>query len=132
MISEEYLVELYKTDPEFVSIYHGNEGWSAEQCAKDSWENIKDLELHRTDYGYIAINRNDFIDRLGGFFIKPDCRTKETKVRFFEDLYALMPNNFMAMVHSSNIKAINFLSLKGQVTLNDKITTYIIFRREKI
>lgn len=131
-MNKEYLVDLYRTDPDFVSIYHGNEGWTAEQCAEDSWNNIKDLELHKTDYGYIAINRFDIIDRLAGFFIKPAFRNKDIKERFFNDLSELMPNNFMAIVHSSNIKAIKFLSLKGKVTLNDKITTYIVFRQESI
>lgn len=127
----DYLTQLYKSDPEFVSIYHGNTDWSAEQCAKDSWENIKDLELYKMDYGYIAINRNDLIPRLAGFFIKPEFRSKHTKERFFNDLKELLPGNFMAIVHSSNIKAIKFLASKGQVTLNDKITTYIVFRQEK-
>ena len=130
MMNKEYLEELYSTDPEFVSIYHGNTGWTAKQCAEDSWNNIKDLELHKTNYGYIAINRSDLIDRLGGFFIKPDFRTEEVKIRFFKDLYELMPNNFLATVHSSNIKAIKFLCLKGKITLDDKITTYIVFRQE--
>lgn len=130
-MNQDYLIELYKTDPEFVSIYHGNEGWTAEQCAEDSWEQIKDLELHKTDYGYIAINRKDLIDRLGGFFIKPEYRNSEIKERFFNDLHTLMPKTFITCVHSNNIKAIKFLSLKGQVTLNDKITTYIVFRPEK-
>lgn len=131
-MTESYLLELYKTDPEFVSIYHGNDGWSAEQCSKDSWENIKDLELHKTEYGYIAINRFDLLDKLAGFFIKPEYRTEETKERFFNDLYTLMPRTFTACVHSSNIKAIKFLCLKGEITLNDKITTYIVFRQENI
>jgi hypothetical protein len=128
----DYLTELYRTDPEFVSVYHGNTGWSAAQCASDSWENIKDLELHKTDYGYIAVNRNDLIDRLAGFFIKPEHRNAQTKDRFFKDLYKLMPNNFLATLHSSNIKAIKFLCLKGNITMNDKITTYIVFRQEYI
>lgn len=128
----DYLIELYKTDPEFVSIYHGNEGWTAEQCAQDSWDNIKDLELYRTNFGYIAVNRNDLIERLAGFFIRPDFRTAETKAEFFSYLRDLMPGNFMAIVHSSNTKAIKFLCLEGEITMNDKITTYIIFRRENI
>lgn len=131
-MTESYLLELYRSDPEFVSIYHGNEGWSAEQCTIDSWENIKDLELHKTDYGYIAINRFDLLDKLGGFFIKPEYRNEETKERFFNDLYKLIPRTFIASVHSSNIKAIKFLCLKGEITLNDKITTYIVFRQENI
>lgn len=131
-MTQDYLLELYKLDPEFVSIYHGNDGWTAEQCTNDSWDNIKDLELHKTEYGYIAINRNDLIDKLGGFFISPEYRNDETKERFFRDLYRLMPNNFIAAVHSSNIKAIKFLCLKGNITMNDKITTYIVFRQEYI
>lgn len=128
----DYLIELYSSDPEFVSIYHGNEGWTADQCARDSWENIKDLELHKTDYGYIAVNRADLITRLGGFFIKPEYRNGEIKDRFFNDLYSLMPKTFMTAVHSSNVKAIKFLCLKGNITMNDKITTYIVFRQESI
>jgi hypothetical protein len=65
------LLNLYSLDNEFVSIYHGNNGWSVEQCVEDSWNGIKDLELHNTEYGYIAINRDDLIIRLAGFFIKP-------------------------------------------------------------
>lgn len=128
----QYLLDLYKTDPEFVSLYHGNTGWTAEDCASDSWENIKDLELHKTDYGYIAINRFDLLDKLAGFFIKPEYRNEDIKERFFNDLYRLMPKTFTACVHSSNIKAIKFLSLKGKVTLNDKITTYVVFRQRGI
>lgn len=130
-MTEDYLLELYRQDPEFVSIYHGNKGWTAEQCAKDSWDNIKGLELHKTEYGYIAINRFDLIDRLGGFFIKPEYRNSEIKERFFKDLKDLFPKPFITCVHSDNIKAINFLCLKGEITLNDKITTYIVFRPEK-
>lgn len=131
-MDESYLLELYSSDPEFISNYHGNTNWSAEQCAKDSWENIKDLELHKTDFGYIAINRFDLVGRLAGFFIKPEYRTSETKERFFQYLEDLMSGNFMAIVHSSNIKAIKFLSSKGKVTMNTEITTYIVFKQENI
>jgi hypothetical protein len=131
-MSFNYILDLYQSDPEFVSIYHGNNGWTAEQCAIDSWENIKDLELHKTEYGYIAINRNDLLDKLAGFFIKPDCRNSKTFECFFNDLYKLMPRTFTATVHSSNAKAVKFLSSRGKVTLDNKITTYFVFKQESV
>lgn len=126
------LLNLYSLDNEFVSIYHGNSNWSVEQCVEDSWNGIKDLELHNTEYGYIAINRDDLIIRLAGFFIKPEFRNKAGKALFIADLKRLMPDIFMAYIHSSNKKAIKFLSSIGTITKDDKITTYIVFRQENI
>lgn len=120
---------MYATDSEFVSIYHGNIDWTSEQCAEDSWNNIKDLDLHMFDFGYIAINRNDLVDRLAGFFITPEYRNSEIKERFFKEVYSLLPNTFVASVHSSNVKAIRFLASVGEITKADNITTYLVFRR---
>jgi hypothetical protein len=120
---------MYDTDPEFVSIYHGNSGWTVEQCAEDSWSNIKDLELHMFDFGYIAVNRFDLLDKLAGFFIKPEFRNSEIKARFFKEVNSLLKAPFTACVHSSNVKAVRFLSSVGEITKADNITTYIVFRK---
>ena len=122
---------MYMSDPKFVSNYHGNTSWSAEQCAQDSWDNIKDLELHLYDFGYIAVNRFDLIDRLAGFFIKPGYRNSQVKEQFFNEVYKLLPETFMTCVHSSNIKAIEFLATRGKITRSDNITTYLVFRQGK-
>lgn len=130
-MTKQDLFNLYSSDPEFVSTYHGNTNWSIEDCTNDSWEAIKDLELHITDYGYIAINRNDLIDRLAGFFIAPAYRNKEIKGIFFSDIKKLLPNRFITSIHSSNIKCIRFLSSVGKITKSDNITTHIVFNWEK-
>ena len=127
MMTKVDLMTMYSTDKEFLDNYHGNIGWSLEQCVDDSWNNIKDLELHVYDFGYIAVNRNDVIDRLAGFFITPEFRTQ--KVRFFNEVNKLLEGAFIATLHSSNKKAIKFLATRGQITKSDNITTYIVFRK---
>jgi hypothetical protein len=129
-MTKQDLYSMYASDPEFVSTYHGNEGWTVDQCVEDSWDGLKNLELNMYDYGYIAVNRDDLAIRLAGFFIKPEYRNEAIKERFFEDLYNLMPRIFMCFMHSSNYKAIKFLTSKGQITKQDNITTYIVFRQE--
>lgn len=131
-MTKQDLFDLYSLDAEFVANYHGNTNWSVSDCVEDSWSGIKDLELHKTEYGYIAINRDDLIIRLAGFFIKPEYRNKAGIQLFKTDLVRLMPDIFMAYVHSSNKRAIKFLSSIGKITKDDKITTYIVFRQENI
>ncbi len=126
-MTKDDLYNMYSTDSEFLSIYHGNTGWSLDQCTEDSWENIKDLELHVYDFGYIAVNRNDTIERLAGFFITPEFRADKT--RFFNEVSKLFEGAFIATLHSSNKKAIKFLATRGQITKSDDITTYVVFRK---
>jgi hypothetical protein len=122
------LLVMYNADPEFCSIYHGNVDWTPAQCAEDSWDNIKDLELHLYDFGYIAVNRFDLIDRLGGFFIKPDYRNKESITKFLNEIDTLLPGTFLTCVHSSNKKAVKFLSSFCEIVKADNITTYLVRR----
>lgn len=122
------LLVMYKTDPEFCSIYHGNTGWTPEQCAEDSWSNIKDLEIHKYDFGYIAVNRFDLIDRLGGFFIVPDYRNKAGIAKFRNEIDKLLEGTFLTCVHSGNVKAVKFLSSFCEIVKADNITTYFVRR----
>ena len=122
--------DLYATDPSFVADYHGNLGWTAEQCAEDTCQNLKGLELYKSDFGYIAVKRDDLIERLAGFFIKPDFRNSATKQRFFAIVDELLPRTHIAYIHSGNVKGIKFLASRGQITMSDNITTCIVFRRE--
>lgn len=122
------LLSMYKADPEFCSTYHGNVGWSPAQCAQDSWDNLKDLELHMYDFGYIAVNRFDLIDRLGGFFIIPEYRNKAGVSKFLNEIDSLLPGTFLTCVHSSNTKAIKFLSSFCEIVKADNITTYFVKR----
>lgn len=122
------LLVMYESDSEFVSLYHGNQGWSPAQCAEDSWGNLKDLELHVYDFGYIAVNRFDLIDRLGGFFILPDYRNKAGITQFLNEIDKLLPETFLTCVHSSNVKAVKFLSSFCDLVKADNITTYFVRR----
>lgn len=129
-MTQQDLCEMYLSDPEFVAAYHGNYGWSAEQCAEDSWANIKDLELHMFDFGYIAVNKYDLVDRLAGFFIKPSYRNKEGKAKFLDEIDRLLPKVFVSCIHSSNQKAIRFLTSVCKIVKSDNITTYLVSNRE--
>lgn len=133
-MTKQDLFNLYSTDPNFISKYHGNVNWSIDMCVEDTWNIIKDNERYLYDFGYFSIDREgDIVPRLVGFFIKPEYRNAENKQLLYKELCSKMPNVFLSGLHNKNIKGIKYLSsLPGSeiVTITDNYT-YFCFRQEK-
>lgn len=132
-MTKQDLFNLYSTDLNFISTYHGNTGWSIEQCVNDTWNLIKNHELYLYDFGYFSIDRdNDIVPRLEGFFIKPSHRNTENKQLLYREICSRMPGVFLSCLNNQNIKGVKFLmNLPGSeiVTITDKYT-YFCFRQE--
>lgn len=133
-MTKQDLFDLYSTDPELIAKWHIRAGEGIEVCTDDTWEIIKDHEIHLYSWGYFSIDRDsDIVPRLGGFFLKPEFRNVQYKQYFIRELYDKMPGVFLSGLHSKNTRGIKFLEkLPGaeKVTTTDKYT-YFCFRQEK-
>jgi len=118
-MNKETLTELYSLDPQFVATYHGFSDMSLDDCVNDTWETIKDAKSYVRDFGYFTIDDTlDVVPRLTGFFIKPDCRNKETFNTFYIEVCKETPKYFMSCAHKDNTKVVKFLSKLGGKQLN--------------
>ena len=135
-MNKELLTELYSLDPEFVSTYHGMKGMSVKDCVEDTWETIKNANSYVYDFGYFTIDKEqDLIQRLTGFFIKPEFRNKDTYARFYKEVCSKTPKYFMSCAHKENTKVINFLKKLGGNEINKESNDdmiYLLFKRESI
>lgn len=133
-MNKQLLIDFYLTDPYLVSTYHGMEGMTAESCAEDTWEVIKDADSYVTDFGYFTVDRTKgLITQLTGFFIKPEFRNKEGYNRFYKEVCEKMPKYFMSTTHKDNKKVINFLSKMGGKQFYEQNTDnmiYFLFQQE--
>lgn len=125
--------DMYSSDPKFISIYHGLNSPELEDCINDTWEAIKDSDLHSYEYGYFAIDNSDLIPKLTGFFIKPEHRNAEIKQLFKEELFKKTPDCFLSALHNDNKPAIKFFlnELQAEIVSKNDNLTYFVFRKGK-
>lgn len=130
-MTKDDLYKMYSTaEPEFISNYHGNTGWTLDQCVDDAWNTIKDLELYMYDWGYFSVYRSPISSMLVGFFIYPSYRTQEYKDKFFNEVCSKMPETFYSIIRTTYFRGVKFYSKYGEVCMkNDDYTTFVFKKR---
>jgi hypothetical protein len=135
-MNKDILVDLYSTDPEFIKTYHGMCDMTIETAAEDTWGIIKNAESYVYDFGYFTIDKEqDLVQRLTGFFIKPEFRNKETYERFYSEVCSKTPKYFMSCAHKDNTKVVNFLKRMGGTQINKQSNDnmiYLLFKQENL
>lgn len=127
-MTKQDLREMFSTDKDLIEKWHIRSGNGIEVCVEDTWNVICNHDLYKLDYGYFSIEKN-IVPSLGGFFIKPEMRNKETVSKFWNDVESKFETGFFAGVYNKNKPAINFLSKKGKIAMNTEDGT--IFYIEK-
>jgi hypothetical protein len=130
-MTKQDLFELYLSDPELIEKWHFLAGEEITTCVDDTWNIIKDHEIHVYNFGYFSIDRSDLVTKLGGFFIRPEFRTPEIKKLWYKELCSKMPAVFTAGLHNRNVRGIKFLASLPECKMT-KVTdkySFFIFRQ---
>lgn len=118
-MTKEQLINLYETDKDLLNIYHIEAPNTAEVCAERTLADLKDsnVEIHLINknneiIGYYGIEKNGWINNLTGFFLKPEFRTKENIIDFWNKVDNNFDRDYYIGVYPKNIRVIEFLNKK--------------------
>jgi N-acetylglutamate synthase-like GNAT family acetyltransferase len=118
-MNKELLTELFSTDKELLSTYHILAPSTAEICAERTLNDLKEnnVEIHLIEQdnkviGYYGIEKDGWVNNLTGFFLKPEFRTKENIVNFWNKIENNFDKDYYIGVYAKNTRAIEFLNKK--------------------
>lgn len=124
------LAEMLFQDPEFVmnySQYHPEVYNDLDSVVFDMWDKIKDLHIHRKEYGYFAIDdKTDCVNWVVGFFVLPEFRKNHT---LLEDIKKETNGLFMVAISNTNERAIKFMEKHCNIMTKDNTKTIFYSKR---
>lgn len=118
-MTKEILTELLATDKDLLSIYHIEAPNTVEVCVNRTFNDLQDAKVevilikeNEEVIGYYGIEKGIY-NNLTGFFLKPNFRTKEQIIKFWNEIDKNFDKDYFVGIYKKNIPAIKFLKKKS-------------------
>lgn len=127
------ILDCFNSDPELIQKWHIESNSSLENCVNRTYTDLKKykvnfykLSIENTLVGYFAIENNKF---LTGFFLKPEFRTKDYIIDFWNIVDNKFDNSYMIGIFKKNEKARNFLLKKTDIFFEQNQAIYFVVNK---